>query len=66
MSRQLPVGDERVGMSVAQVRPRGDFEVLKYEGDKGDMKEVAQSFAQLAAIIMLMITLAISTASLVQ
>ena len=36
------------------------------KGDNGSMKEVAGGFVQLIAIIMLMITLAVSTAAVSQ
>jgi hypothetical protein len=39
---------------------------LFYPGGSREMKEVANSFAQLAAIIMILITLAVSTAAISQ
>jgi hypothetical protein len=52
------------GMDVAQQL----FEIgnERFSGGTREMKEIANTFAQLAAIIMILITLAVSTAALSQ
>ena len=37
-----------------------------HQGDKADMREMFSSFAQLAAIVLVLITLALSTAAVAQ
>jgi len=53
------------GMDVAQ-HPIWNWVTNCFIRGKAEMKEVANSFAQLAAIIMILITLAVSTAAISQ
>lgn len=53
-----------VGMDFAKVRGRA--EVLRSKGEQGIMKEMADGFFKLVALIMLTVTLAVSTAAIAQ
>ena len=57
----------KAGINIAKQRVR-NFSFNNYEsrGANIKMKELANSFAQLAAIIMLLVTLAVSTAAISQ
>jgi len=49
-----------VGMVVAEVSVKGRS---KLKGDEGQMREIADEFMKLLAVIMVLVTLAVSTAA---